>query len=137
MLASSRLPAFVAKVTNHVTQHNLRPATMSQSDIYTILCVVDKGDVSFSVKIDKTEIIGELKKQIIKETPSYANTDPASLDLYLVDIPDAQKAELKASVETQVLDSPQLPSRSLVDIFPDGPQPHKVHFIVKASKLHE
>jgi Crinkler effector protein N-terminal domain len=110
---------------------------MSQSDIYTILCVVDNEDVAFSVKIDKNKIIGQLKKEIIKNTPTFANMDPKFLDLYLVDIPDAQKAELQASVKASALDFPQLPSWSLIEIFPTGPKPKTVHFIVKTSKLHE
>jgi Crinkler effector protein N-terminal domain len=126
-------------VTNHVTQHNLRPATMSQSDIYTILCVVDNEDVAFPVAIDKNMIIGQLKEEIIKKTPAFANMDPKFLDLYHVDLPDAQKAELKASVDAQALrlDPPQLPSESLTTIFPTGPKPKTVHFIVKTSKPHE
>jgi hypothetical protein len=46
---------------------------MSQSDIYTILCVVDNEDVAFPVEIDKNEIIGQLKKVIVKKTPTFAN----------------------------------------------------------------
>jgi hypothetical protein len=78
-----------------------------------------------------------LKNEIIKTTPTFANMDPRFLDPYHVDIPDAQKAELRASVEASALDFPQLPSRSLIKIFPTGPKPETVHFIVKTSKLHE
>jgi Crinkler effector protein N-terminal domain len=113
---------------------HLRPATMSQSDIYTILCVVDNEDVAFSVEIDKNEIIGQLKQKIFKKMATFANMDPESLDLYHVDIPDASRAQLKASVKNERLDSPQLPTKPLIEIFPTGPKPHTVHFIVKSAE---
>jgi hypothetical protein len=120
--------------SSHVTEHNLRPATMSQSNIYSVLCVVNTEDVPFPVKIEKSEIIGQLKEEIIKKKRAFANIDSNFLDLYHVDIPDAHKMELKANIDAQTLNFPQLSSKSLINIFPAGPKPDTVHFIVKYSK---
>jgi len=108
---------------------------MSQSDIYTVICVLKGEGVAFSVRIEKTEIIDRLKEEIIKKTSAFTNLDTRFLDLYHVDIPDANEVELMASVEAQTLDNPQLPSTSLIMIFPTGPKAETVHFIVKPSKL--
>jgi Crinkler effector protein N-terminal domain len=80
--------------------------------------------------------IGQLKKEVVKKQSAFATIDSNFLGLYPMDIPDANKVDLMASVKAQTLNSPLLPSKSLTNIFPTGPKADTVHFIVEPSKLH-
>jgi Crinkler effector protein N-terminal domain len=112
---------------------------MSQSDIYTVLCIVIGEDVPFSVEIEKSKIVSQLK-DLIKEkrTDVFANIGSNLLDLYHVDIPDAPKEDLMASMRAHPLDSrgPLLATTRFTNIFPGTPKDDTIHFIVKPSKLH-
>jgi hypothetical protein len=115
----------------------LAPATMSQSDIYTVFGVVwGEGD-PFCVQIQKSDTVIQLKKLIKEENTVFANLDAKFLDLYHVDIPDDKREVLMARVLAESLDTPLLASRTLTDIFSaTPPKAATIHFIVKSSKLH-
>ena len=110
---------------------------MSQSDIYTVFCIsVDEGR-AFPIKIEKNETIGWLREVIKEKEPKiFANADSEYLDLYHVDI--AEDINLMADVKAYPLDSksPVQTTASLIEIFPDTPERHKIHFIVKLGKFH-
>jgi hypothetical protein len=104
--------------------------------LYHHLHCHDEG-VAFSVRIEKSQTVGQLKDLIKEESNNhFADTDSNSLYLYRVSIPGANEEDLMASVKAQFLDSPLLATKSLIKVFPDTPKADTVHFIVNPSKLH-
>jgi hypothetical protein len=114
----------------------LRPTTMSQSDVYTVFCIVVGEDVPFCVEIERSRAVDWLKELIKKERSNiFADIDSNFLDLYHVDIADDD--ELVTKVKAHPLDDSKLPAtKSLIDVFPATPKADTVHFIVNPSKLH-
>jgi Crinkler effector protein N-terminal domain len=109
---------------------------MSQSDTFTILCIVVGEDVPFYIDIEKSKTVDWLKV-LIKEKKSsvFADIDPNCLDLYHVDIADND--ELVAKVTGYPLDDSKLPATTaLTNVFPATPKADTVYFIVNPSKLH-
>jgi len=106
---------------------------MSQSDIYTVICIIFGEKNPFEIKIEKNETVGLLKKLIKEENANLAGIDTKFLDLYHVDI--AEDDSLVTNVKAHPLDSKLPVTASLIEIFPDTPEKHKVHFIVKPSKF--
>jgi hypothetical protein len=109
---------------------------MSQSDIYTILCIVVNEDVPFYIEIEKGKTIDWLKVLIKKKKSTVlAGIDPDFLDLYHVDIPDDEK--LVAKVKAHPLDDSKLPATTvLTNFLPATPKADTVYFIVNPSKFH-
>lgn len=109
---------------------------MSQSDIYTIICIVAGEDVPFCVEIEKSKTVGWLKALIKeKRTNVFADIDVNFLDLYHVDIPNDE--ELVVRLKAHPLDDSKLrATKPLTDVFPATPKADTVHFIVNPSKLH-
>jgi hypothetical protein len=109
---------------------------MSQSNIYTVFCVVVGDYIPFPIEIEKSKTVGWLKGLIKQEMSKlFADIDSNSLNLYHVDIADDR--QLVAKVKAYPLDDSNLrPTRLLTSIFPAPPKPDTVHFIVNPSKLH-
>jgi len=107
---------------------------MSQSDIYTVFCILLGQKVPFSVKVEKEKTVGHLKYLIKTQRNAFAGIEAGFLDLYHVDF--AEDSDLVAKVEAHPLDS-ELPVTSrLIDIFPATPKGGTIHFIVKPSKFY-
>jgi len=77
---------------------------MSQSEIYTVFCIVVDIGRAFPVDIEKNETIGWLKGLITERDPkTFADVQSYLLDLYHVDIADDK--DMMANVKAYPLDS--------------------------------
>jgi len=109
---------------------------MSQSEIYTVFCIVVDIGRAFPVDIEKDKTIGQSKELIIEKDPkTFADVQSYLFDLYHVDIADDK--DMMANAKAYPLDSPLPATRRLDRTFPNTPERHKVHFIVKLGKFHQ
>ncbi|KAF9159109.1 hypothetical protein BGX20_003103, partial [Mortierella sp. AD010] len=98
----------------------------------TPLCIEDGKATPFSVKIDRGEIVDELKKVIKTEKPiDFHDVDADQLKLFKVSIPLAPLNERKPIPLNQVDSATELdPTDDLFDVFKETPPKKTIHIIV-------
>jgi hypothetical protein len=116
---------------------------MSQSEFYTIFCIIEGEDSAFSVKIASHEPVDVLKKAIkIEKFKTLADIEADTLKLYHVsilmhdpqdmdmDIDYAAKAQEEMSRRQPPLEL-RNPAKSLTRVFKDAPPKDTLHIIVR------
>jgi len=105
---------------------------------YTLSCIILGEKVSFPVKINKDQLVGELKNEIKKETQRLALFDALDLNLYPLnmvvsdmDYPKVKRAIIQKTFECKETDELQ-PEFVLSAYFGDTnpPKPGAVHIVV-------
>jgi len=109
---------------------------MSQSRIYTVVCIAVDEDPPFSVDIEKNETVDQLKKLIkLKRSDLFANIDPNTLSLYHVDLAEDDNLVTKVNEKLEGRLTPLSTASGLVDIFGSStPKGETIHIIVQPPK---
>jgi hypothetical protein len=104
---------------------------------YTILCVIIGDNTLFSVNIDETRTVGELKR-CIKEKAAHtlASFDAHTLRLYCIDVtgtdPKTLMEAVKQKAQTVSSRDPLNPFHSLQVVYPPpGPPGMMIHILVQ------
>ncbi|KAF9339447.1 hypothetical protein BGX26_009331, partial [Mortierella sp. AD094] len=97
----------------------------------TLLCIEVGEATPFSVKIDRGEIVDELKKVIKTEKPNdFNDVDADQFKLFEVSIPLAPLNERKPILLNQVDSATELdPTDDLSDVFKETPPKKTIHII--------
>jgi predicted oxidoreductase (fatty acid repression mutant protein) len=101
-----------------------------QTEVYTVWCVLADEPNLFSIKIESSESVDDLKKKIYeanKNTPAFAEIAARHLKLYHVEISDLEdmaKDELEKAVTQKLAEHPAElgPKKKLANIFNGGPK---------------
>jgi hypothetical protein len=102
--------------------------------MYKIFCFLERPSALFSVKIDKTETVDDLKKKIkVENSVALAGVDAEYLNLYFTDI-STNNSNYMEQVNDQFNGlsklEPLVPTIELEAVFPDPPAPRMIHILV-------
>ena len=85
----------------------------------------------FSVKIQSSETVDDLKERILEKNPNgFKGVDAASLTLYRVELPDDDTLEQSVAQAVNAR-RPLRPSHPLSEIFPANPPTKTINIVVK------
>ncbi|PVF91303.1 hypothetical protein CPB86DRAFT_361226 [Serendipita vermifera] len=120
--------------------HNLiSTVTMasSQSNMYTIFCIVKGDNTPFSVEIEPDKTIDRLKKAIKSEKPHrFDGFDADELTLYRIDVTERDQEECIRKVKNRNLSSLELldPRSPLAVLYPCSPPGWTIHVLVQVPE---
>jgi hypothetical protein len=99
---------------------------------YEIFYVLDNdANRPFSVTVEASMTVGEMKEVIVKEDDELAGINPKLLDLFQLDI--SYDAQLKENINAKMLKVPTElnVTEMLSSIYPSGPPKGNIHFLVR------
>jgi hypothetical protein len=107
---------------------------------YEIFCIIPGGNPAFSVKIDETETVGHLKKEIKAQNgQTLATVDAVALTLYRIEVDGSNEELYIEEVKRLAQDLSILPKLQVVDKLAEvfassAPNRQKIHILVKPPK---
>ena len=116
------------------SRRQTQSVALAQQPLKLFVYVIGLGSSSFSVTIEKSETVDDLKEAILRRNPNdLKDVDSARLILYKVQLTDGKN--LKQLAPQAVKEELEDPSLELSEVFPTNPQKRTVSILVEVPNI--